>query len=121
MARVLCIDDDPVPLTLIKGVLQSDGHSVSTAKNGKEGLRNVRYLRPDVIVCDLLMPEMDGYEFLDELKKVAITKDIPVILLTSRCTALSKKTAADLGATYLVKPFNHAELQVLVENLARKK
>jgi CheY-like chemotaxis protein len=117
MARVLCIDDDNVTLTLLKGVLENDGHYVLTAGNGKDGIRKSRVARADVIICDLMMPEMDGYEFCDELKKLAITKNTPVILLTSRSTPLSIKNAADLGATYLAKPFNHAELQVLVAKL----
>ena len=120
MARVLCIDDDNVALTLLSGLLESNAHKVLTATNGTDGTRVAKSARADVIICDLMMPGMNGYEFCEEIRKFAMTKKTPVILLTGRRTPLAKRNAVDVGAQYIAKPFNYTELLSLVSELTLK-
>jgi signal transduction histidine kinase/ligand-binding sensor domain-containing protein/DNA-binding response OmpR family regulator len=88
------------------------------AKNGKEGIEKAVKEVPDIIVSDVMMPEMDGFEMCEKCKKDELTSHIPIILLTARADVESKLTGLDIGAdSYINKPFNSKELKVQVDNL----
>ena len=113
---VLVIDDDPNALDLLGRTLQSTGHRVVTASDGQEALRLARTLRPAAITLDVVMPGMDGWEVLRELKLDPETRDIPVVMVTMTD---DRETGYALGATeFLTKPIERGQLVQLLERYA---
>src|SRR3989338_1841917 len=82
--KILVIDDEPEMTELLKSRLESQSYEIITAHDGEEGLEKARYEKPDLIILDVLMPKMDGYTFVRELKVEEATKGIPVIVLTAK-------------------------------------
>ena len=80
---ILIIDDDPVNLGVISVSLEGNGFQVLVARNGESGLQKARYVKPDLILLDVLMPGIDGFKICNRLKKDAATRDIPVIFMTA--------------------------------------
>jgi two-component system alkaline phosphatase synthesis response regulator PhoP len=112
---VLVIDDEEHILNILAYNLQLDGLEVYLAEDGPTGLEIVREKKPDVIVLDWMMPEMDGLEVLSELGKDEVTKDIPVIMLTCKKMMLDVGQALYQGAAdYILKPFEPEELVEIV-------
>lgn len=104
--RILVIDDEVDLLEIVKARLEANDFEVETAISGREGLASVKVKRPDVIILDLMMPEMDGYAVLSKFKGDKATRDIPIIVLTALAEEDSGKKAIELGAdSYIVKPF----------------
>jgi response regulator RpfG family c-di-GMP phosphodiesterase len=103
--NVLIIDDQPDNLTLIKDLLK-DQYKIRVANNGKHGLEIAQSdIPPDLILLDIMMPEMDGYEVCQQLKNEACTCDIPVIFLTAKAEAKDEQFGFDIGAVdYITKP-----------------
>lgn len=115
--HVLIIEDHQDVRKYIRGKLE-DTYSVSEASNGKEGLEIARNMIPDLVISDVMMPEMDGFELCRKLKTGNLTSHIPIILLTARAEDHDKISGLETGAdAYLVKPFNSQELDVRVKNL----
>jgi DNA-binding response OmpR family regulator len=120
MARrtVLVVDDDVKTVELVELYLSRDGHSVLTAYNGIEGLRLARESRPDLIVLDLMLPDLDGLEVCRMLRTES---DVPVIMLTARTTDEDKLKGLGLGADdYVTKPFSPKELAARVRAVLRR-
>jgi len=104
MATILVIDDDKDILRLLEFTLKRAGHSVLIANNGEEGLAETRDKNPDLVVCDVMMPKMTGYEFCKQVRADEEIKDIPIIMFSARFQPVDKKTALEAGATdYLPK------------------
>ncbi|MBI2906410.1 MAG: response regulator transcription factor [Chloroflexi bacterium] len=117
-AGILIVDDEKNITELAKLYLAREGFKVETAYNGKEALEKVKSRRPDLIVLDLMMPEMDGWEFCRSLRKVS---DIPVIILSARDEEVDKIAGLELGADdYITKPFNPRELVARVRAVLRR-
>jgi len=111
MPVVLMIDDEPEMLDLTSQRLEHSGYRVLTATDGVEGLRLARVHHPDMILLDIVMPEMDGYQILRLLKSEPAMEDIPVVMLTAKGTERDMSTSIDLGSIcHLVKPFQSREL-----------
>ena len=109
--RVLVVEDDPFTLTILKKRLLKEGHEIATAINGREGLEKVDSFRPDLILSDWMMPEMDGYQFCQEIRKRPDGQNLYFILLTAKDKNEDKVSALDTGADeYLVKPCDGREL-----------
>lgn len=109
--KILVCDDDEMLVELLRYRLGGRGFEVLTARNGGEGLELARAERPDAIVLDAMMPVMDGYQVLRQLRADADLADIPVIMLTARRQEQDIVGALELGANdYLVKPFIPEEL-----------
>ena len=104
MAKILVIDDDKDILRLLEFTLKRTGHDIITANNGEAGLTQTRENSPDLVVCDVMMPIVTGYEFCRQVRADPKFKDIPIIIFSARFQPIDKQTALDAGATdYLPK------------------
>jgi two-component system phosphate regulon response regulator PhoB len=119
--RILVVDDEPDITALVAYHLAKTGYRVSTAANGADALRSAREERPDIVVLDLMLPGLSGYEVLTELRKRDETRDVGVILLTARREEVDRIKGLSLGADdYLTKPFSPHELALRVAALLRR-
>ena len=119
--RILVVDDEPDITALVAYHLAKTGYRVSTATNGADALRSAREERPDIVVLDLMLPGLSGYEVLAELRKRDETRDVGVILLTARREEADRIKGLSLGADdYLTKPFSPHELALRVAALLRR-
>ncbi|HEX6089533.1 MAG TPA: response regulator transcription factor [Gemmatimonadales bacterium] len=119
--RVLVVDDEPDITGLVAYHLARAGYRVSTAANGTEALRAAREERPDAVVLDLMLPGASGYDVLQELRRMDETREVGVILLTSRREEVDRIRGLSLGADdYLTKPFSPAELTLRVGAILRR-
>jgi len=111
MKKILVIEDNRVIRENIQEILQLAGYEVSEAADGKKGVELALKIIPDLILCDIMMPEMDGYGVLKILRRSLETSAIPFIFLTAKAEHLDLRKGMDLGADdYLTKPFNAAEM-----------
>jgi DNA-binding response OmpR family regulator len=118
MTTVLIADDEKNIVQLARMYLQAEGFTVETAVNGREALEKVRLARPDLLVLDLMMPEVDGWEVCRRLRKES---DLPIIMLTARGDDVDKIVGLELGADdYMTKPFNARELVARVKAVLRR-
>src|ERR671923_2095088 len=116
--RVLVVDDDADIRNLVRELLERQGYDVTDAANGREGLRAFYAGTPDVVVLDVGMPEMDGFQTLERIRDLS---DVPVIMLTARTAELEKVRGLKAGADdYVAKPFGRQELLARVEALLRR-
>lgn len=118
---ILIVEDDLEIRTMIKDLL-SQNYNIAEASNGKEALQIVNRQRPMLVISDIIMPEMNGFEFLKEMKTQEMTKHIPIILLSSKSNVESQIEGFESGAdAYINKPFNFRHLEVIVKSLLHKK
>jgi DNA-binding response OmpR family regulator len=118
MARILLVEDEASLRRLIGYALQTRGYEVIVAVDGRQGLEKARSESPDLILLDMVMPEMGGMEVLGALKKDARLKDIPVLIVTASAQKEDAEKAMDMGAAdYLIKPFHVPTLYDRVEEL----
>ncbi|MBI5453176.1 MAG: response regulator [Deltaproteobacteria bacterium] len=118
--RVLAVDDDERNLALLTAKLEREGYEVTNARNGIEALAKVRQNPPDLILMDVMMPQMDGYEALRQLKSREDTRYIPVIMLTGRTEIEDKVLGFEVGAEdYINKPYSLQEVAARVKSLLR--
>jgi len=109
--RILIVDDTPANIQILADILKREGYQLSIATNGKQALEVLGRVRPDLVLLDVMMPEMDGFETCREMKKSADFHDIPVIFLTSKADTTDIVTGFEVGAVdYVAKPFNSHEL-----------
>ncbi len=105
MAKVLLVEDDPSARRLVEFTLQQEGYEVVTAVNGKEGLEKAQSEQPDVIVMDVMMPQMGGFEACLRLKEIPTTSHIPILVLTAKGQPADRTYSLMAGADdYLAKP-----------------
>ena len=116
--KILIIDDKLELRTLLKSYFAQEGFTTLTASNGREGLFTARYERPDLIILDLMMPEMGGYDFIRAYTREA---DTPIIVLTAKLEENDKVLGLELGADdYVTKPFSPRELTARVHAIFRR-
>ncbi len=123
MAKILVVDDEEHIVMILKDSLEFSGFQVTTAYNGLEALEQIEKDRPDLIVLDIGMPKLDGWEVCRRLKGSENTRDIPIVILTAYAQTSDKRKGAELGADlFVTKP---CDLTYLVEEinalLAKKK
>lgn len=119
-AKILLVEDDPTCMTLLTEYLKSKGYDVIAARNGQQAIASLSDSLPDLIVSDLMMPKMDGFAFLQQVKQDINTSWIPFILLSAKSLASDRIRGLGEGASaYLVKPFRLSELVAQVEALLR--
>lgn len=108
--KILVVEDEATLQKTLNDVLAGEGFEVTSALDGEKGLQMAKEEKPDIILLDIILPKMDGFEVLTHLKEEDITKDIPVIILTNLSDLDNIQKALDLGATtYLVKADFHLE------------
>lgn len=106
--KILVIDDEPQIVEICSDYIKAAGYEVVSAANGSEGLLKARQEKPDLIVLDIMMPEMDGFEFCRMIRR---ENDVPIIMLTARVEEMDKLIGLELGADdYITKPFSPREL-----------
>ena len=116
--RVLVVDDEPMVREVVVSYLERDGFKVAEAADGQTAIRLALEGRPDLIVLDVMLPAIDGFEVLTEIRK---RQDVPVILLTARTDEVDRVLGLELGADdYVVKPFSPRELAARVRSVLRR-
>jgi two-component system response regulator VicR len=121
--RILCIEDEPEMIDLIRLILSRKGFEVSGASGGQEGIYKIRTEKPDLILLDLMMPFMDGWEVYQQMKADEATKNIPVIVVTAKAQSIDKVLGLHIAKVddYIAKPFSPKELIDSVERVFAKK
>jgi DNA-binding response OmpR family regulator len=116
--RILVVDDEPEAVELIEFNLKQSGYAVSTAADGAEALKKARGQTPDLIVLDVMLPEMDGFEICKTLRLDPTTVRVPIIMLTAKAAEIDRVLGLELGADdYLTKPFSTRELLLRIKKI----
>ncbi|MGH2658888.1 MAG: response regulator transcription factor [Actinomycetota bacterium] len=116
--RILIVDDDPVILRLLQINFRLEGYDVDSASRGDEALRRAREAVPDVVVLDIMMPGVDGFDVLRQLREDPASRDVPVILLSARAQDEDRLRGYALGVeVYVTKPFDPAHLVEIVRRV----
>ena len=114
---ILVADDDPDILSIVSMSLETQGYTVHTATNGREAVDLAREHHPDLILMDMMMPVLSGYEAVGELKADAATRDIVIVGLSAKAMATDMERATDVGIDgYITKPFRIAQILSVVES-----
>jgi CheY-like chemotaxis protein len=122
--RIVVVDDEPSVRMICRFNLLAAGMEVREAANGREALAVIHDDVPDLVLLDVMMPELDGWELARELQRDPRTRDLPIVFLTARAERADRQQAADLGAVgYVIKPFDPIELaetiDLILERLAQ--
>ena len=120
---ILCVEDEPEMIDLIRLILGRRGFEVKGATGGQEGLKMIHSEPPDLILLDLMMPDMDGWEVYQQLKADEKTKHIPVIVVTAKAQSIDKVLGLHIAKVddYIAKPFSPQELVASIEKVLQKK
>jgi two-component system phosphate regulon response regulator PhoB len=119
--KILVVDDEPDALELIGFNLKNAGYEVITAENGGDALKKTRAYLPNLILLDLMIPEVDGLEVCKILRRDPLTAGIPIIMVTAKAAELDRILGLELGANdYVTKPFSPRELVLRVKNLLQR-
>ena len=119
MVTVLVVEDTPSERELITSYLRDGGYNVIHAHNGKEGLKKSMEEKPDIVVTDVVMPEMNGFELCRSLKKNPATQNLPVVVCTSKNQELDRLWGMKQGADiYITKPFTREDIIRAVKSVA---
>jgi DNA-binding response OmpR family regulator len=110
--KVVCIEDEPEMIDLVKLILTRRGYEVIGAAGGREGLAAIERVQPDLVLLDLMMPDMDGWEVYQQMKSNESMKDIPVIVVTAKAQSIDKVLGLHIAKVndYITKPFGPSEL-----------
>jgi len=118
--KVLAVDDDPVIQRLLQVNLEMEGYEVELAGDGEEALAKVREFAPAIVLLDIMMPKLDGWQVCAAMKEDPALASIPVVFLSARAQDADVQRGNDLGAAaYITKPFDPIDLLELVEELTR--
>jgi CheY-like chemotaxis protein len=117
--KVLVVDDEPEIVILVKSRLEANGFATASAKDGMEALEKAVSEKPDIVLLDLLMPRMDGYETMKQMRKKKETQNIPVILFTAAPPEEVIKKGDDTveAIDFVIKPFDDGALQTLLKKI----
>ncbi len=121
--HILCIEDEPEMIDLIRLILGRKGFEVSGASGGEDGINKVREQKPDLVLLDLMMPFVDGWEVYQQMKADEETKNIPVIVVTAKAQSIDKVLGLHIAKVddYIAKPFSPKDLINSVERVLAKK
>ena len=121
--KVVCVEDEPEIIDLIRLILGRKGFDLTGATGGLEGLEAIRRVRPDLVLLDLMMPDMDGWEVYQQMKADPELKNIPVIVVTAKAQSIDKILGLHIAKVddYVTKPFGPQELLQSVERVLSAK
>ena len=118
--KILVVEDNPDQLDLIRLVLEKAGFAIGTAANGSDALVKTRSISPDLIILDLMLPGLNGFDICETLRKNPATASVPIIMLTGLCSQFGRLAGLESGASdFLTKPFKVEELVSKVDKLLR--
>lgn len=124
--KIVCIEDDPKTIDLVKLILKKEGFEVTGVDNGRDGLSVIEEIHPDLVLLDLMMPDMDGWEVYQSMRANEAMRHVPVIVLTAKAQSIDKVLGLHIAKVddYITKPFSPGELiqsvrKVLAEASAR--
>jgi len=118
MKKILIADDHPEVVELVRVTLEGGNYEIVDASNGKEALEKIRKMKPDLVLLDIIMPKMDGFEVCRKLRKDPQIKEIPIIMLTAKGQAVDQEKGRQIGARdYITKPFSPSALLVKIEEI----
>jgi DNA-binding response OmpR family regulator len=117
--RVVCIEDEPEMIDLVRLILGRKGFTVIGADGGIEGLETVKRERPDIVLLDLMMPDMDGWEVYQQIKADPELREIPIVVVTAKAQSIDKVLGLHIAKVddYITKPFGPQELLESVEKI----
>ena len=116
--KILVVDDEPEAVELVEFNLKQAGYAVSTATDGAEALKKARSQTPDMILLDVMLPEMDGFEICKTLRLETSTARTPILMLTAKASEIDRVLGLELGADdYLTKPFSPRELLLRIKKI----
>ena len=117
--KILVVDDEPNIQKMLRTLLEINEYEVETASNGEEAIDRIKGKMPDLVLLDLVMPKVDGYEVLESLKKDFSTKNLPVILFTAAPPEVAAATGANAldAVDYVLKPFDRMTLSFLLQRI----
>jgi len=120
--QLLIVDDEPSLRQAVQAYLEEEGFKVEVAKNAREGWEMIQKFSPDLVISDIMMPQVDGYEFLKQLREDSRYQTIPVVFLTARGMTSDRIQGYNAGCdAYLSKPFDPDELVAVVSNLLNRR
>ena len=117
--KVLVVDDDRAIVKLLESILSKEGYEVVTAEDGLKAMDQVKTHRPQLIVLDIMMPELNGYDVCRNLKFDSPYKDIPILLITSRDQEIDPRIGQMMGINYLQKPINNEAFLLKVKQILK--
>ena len=119
---ILCVEDEPEMIDLSRLILGRRGFEVKGATGGMQGLKMIREEHPDLVLLDLMMPDMDGWEVYQQIKADEKTRDIPVIVVTAKAQSIDKVLGLHIAKVddYIAKPFSPQDLLNSVEKILQK-
>ncbi len=121
--HILCIEDETEMIDLIRIILGRKGFEVEGATGGEEGLKKIQEKKPDLVLLDLMMPDIDGWEVYQQMKANETTRDIPVIVVTAKAQNIDKVLGLQIARVddYISKPFSPEDLLASVERVLERK
>lgn len=120
--KILVVDDEPYVVRALSFILKKGGYEVTTAADGQEALRHVEEDKPDLILLDIMMPDLDGFEVTQRLKKDPATKDIYIILITAKGQEEDRRKGFESGADdYITKPFSPTGLIKMIDGIFKER
>ena len=118
MKKVLIADDHPEAVELVRVTLEDEDYEIVNTSNGKETLKKARAEKPDIVLLDVVMPKMDGFEVCRQLRKDPQTKEILIVVLTAKGQEVDKERGRKVGADdYITKPFSPSALLIKIEEI----
>jgi DNA-binding response OmpR family regulator len=122
MHRILIVDDEPNIVLALELLMKKEGFEVRTVDDGEKACQAVGEFRPDLVLLDIMMPKMDGYEVCQRIRADASLKDVRIIMLTAKGREVEKEKGLALGAdSYITKPFSTREVVLTVKDLLASK
>jgi twitching motility two-component system response regulator PilG len=119
--RILIVEDEESLLKLESILLSSKGYNVTGVMDGNSALEEITANKPDLVVLDIMLPGMDGFEVCNKVKENPATRDIPVVMLTAKKNSLDQARGLQVGAdAYITKPFKSAQVIEVIEGLLKK-
>jgi len=118
MYRILIVDDEPNIVLALELLMKKEGYEVHTVDDGERAVQAAKELRPDLILLDIMMPKMDGYEVCQRIRSDALLKDVSIIMLTAKGREVEREKGLALGADhYITKPFSTRQVVMKVKEI----